>query len=225
MLIQNKILAVCVITSCLFCSAIVANQREKCDVIQFSFTEPGSKSSFHNFTEQHFTMNGRPIYYSLHGTKSNQNQTIIWWNNTEKTQEAWIGQTRNYDKEKEIDFVPVFKMKRKLNRLRSKIVENWETLWVANDIVVKSRWCLTYKNKCLGNTNDKIKHDGKDYPGTSKGLCIFPFKHKNEIHNSCTMVDFDGLWCATSVDANLDWQTRGFCTETCQFEGMYFPQF
>ena len=116
MLIQNKVLAGFVITLCLFCSAIaVVNGSRQCDVIQFSFTEPGGKSSFHNFTEQHFTMNGRPIYYSLHGTKSNQNQTIIWWNNTEKTQEAWIGQTRIHDEEKQGEFEPIFKIKSLLN--------------------------------------------------------------------------------------------------------------
>ena len=215
MLIQNKILIICVITLYLFYSAIA----EKCDVIQFAFTEPGGKSSFHNFTEQHFPMNGRPIYYSLHGTKNNQNQTIIWWNNTEKAQQAWITQTRNYDEENEIDFVPVFKFKSDGRQLRSNNGENWRILSVTVDIVIKSRWCLTYNKKCLGKTNDKIKH----YQGTSTGLCIFPFKHKNKLYNSCTMADLDGLWCATSVDASLDWQTRGFCTETCQFEGMYLP--
>ena len=98
MLIQNKILAVFV-TTCLFCSAIVADQSEKCDVIQFSFTEPGGNSSYYSFTEQHFLMNGRPIYYSLHGIQEHQNQTIIWWN---KEEHSWIGQTRNHHKEKEI---------------------------------------------------------------------------------------------------------------------------
>ena len=223
MLMQNKILIIFTV-KCLFCSTILV-QSEKCDIIQFSFTEPGGKSSFHNFTEQHFPMNGRPIYYSLHGTKNNQNQTIIWWNNTEKDQEAWIGQTRNYDEEKQTDFVPVFKLKRNWKNLRSSHDENWSILLQTKDIVMKSRWCQTFNNKCIGKRNDKIKHDGKDYPGTSIGECIFPFKHKSVEYNSCTMADSDGLWCATSVDANLDWQTKGFCTESCQFEGMCFLQF
>ena len=95
MLIQNKILIVCFITSCLFCSAIaVVNRSEKCDVIQFAFTEPGRNSSFHNFTEQHFRENERPFYYSFHGESPNQKQTIILWNNED---EAWIVQTRMFD--------------------------------------------------------------------------------------------------------------------------------
>ena len=220
MLIQNKILIILTI-KCLFCSVILIDGSEKCDIIQFAFTEPGGKYSILNFTEQHIRMNGRPIYYSLHGTKSNQNQTIMWWNNTEEAQAAWIGQTRNYDGEKQTDFVSVFKFKSTLKHLRSNFGGNWGTLWARDNIVIKSR-CLTYKNKCVGKRNDKIKHDGKEYQGTSKGLCIFPFKHKNELYNSCTMADSDGLWCATSVDAKLDWQTRGFCTETCPFEGMCF---
>ena len=87
-----------------------------------------------------------------------------------------------------------------------------------NEFVLIKAKCLTFDNKCFGVTNGKAYND----PVKSCGQCKFPFKHKNVTHNSCTMADSDGLWCATSVDANLDWQTKGFCTtKTCPFESMY----
>ena len=85
--------------------------------------------------------------------------------------------------------------------------------------------CFTIDNECLGVTNEKVKNGKIDGNAKSRNQCIIPFKHNNVEYMTCTMVDSDGLWCATKVDANLDWQTKGFCTESCQFEGMCFLQF
>ena len=216
MLIQNKILIIFTI-KCLFCSAILADTSKECDVIQFAFTEPGGKPIFHNFTEQHFKENEQPIYYSFHGESPNQDQTIIFWNNEDK---AWTGQTRIFDSKKPNGFVRVFKFVSYWKHLRSPHGEFWK--WQTADIVIESRWCLIFDNKCIGERNEKITYDDKDYPVKSIGECRFPFKHENKEYNSCTMADSDGLWCATSVDTNLNWQTFGFCTETCPFEGMCF---
>ena len=77
---------------------------------------------------------------------------------------------------------------------------------------------MTFDNKCFGVTNGKAYND----PVKSRGQCIFPFKHQNVEYMNCTMADHDGLWCATSVDKNLNWQTRGFCTKACPFEGTFY---
>ena len=215
MLIQNKILIVFVV-ACLFCSAIVADQSGNCDVFLLNFTNLEGINGVHSFTKQNFKENKQPVYYSFHGTKNHHKETILMWNNAN-----WIGQTRIYDKDNQRDFVPIFKIENSLSYyLRG---ENWKTLLRKDDVVIKSR-CLTFDNECLGVTNEKVIHEKLDVNAKSRNQCKFPFKHKNVEYMNCIMADYDGLWCATSVDRDLDWQTRGFCTETCQFEGMYFLQ-
>ena len=98
--------------------------------------------------------------------------------------------------------------------------DNWEDLEKNEDIVIKVK-CLTFDNRCLGVTHGKVNND----PVKSRGQCIFPFKHQNVEYMDCTMADHDGLWCATSVDKDLEWQTRGFCSKACPFEGTYFLYF
>ena len=210
MLIQKKILVVFVL-ACLFCSEIVA----QCDMFQLNFTNLEGLNGVHNFTMQNFNVNNQPIYYSFHGTKNHHNETIIMWNN-----ENWIGQTRIYDKENQRDFVPMFKIEHSL----SFYLRGWKTILKKEDIIIKSR-CVTFDNECLGVTNEKITTEKLNVNAKSRNQCIFPFKHKNVEYMNCIMADYDGLWCATSVDKDFDWQTRGFCTETCQFEGMYCLQF
>ena len=217
MLIQNKLLIVFVI-ACLFCSAIVAGKSGECDVIQFNFTNLEGINNVLNFTKQNFPIKGKPVYYSLHGTKQHQNQTIIQWSDN-----TWIGQTRIYDEEPQKDFVPVFNFKDIQKHLKHPKGENWKVLGRKDNVVIQSR-CLKFDNECIGETGpyDKVNND----PVKSRNECIFPFKHNNVEYNSCTMANSDGLWCATSIDTNLDWQTRGFCNaeqfhETCPIEGMH----
>ena len=116
MYIDNKMLIVFVII-CPLCRAILAARGETCDIIQFGITEPGGSSRIHDFTKQNFIKHGQPVYYSLHGTRNHQNETIIMWNN-----EAWIGQTRIYDEEKQREFEPIFKIKERLPYLSSPFV-------------------------------------------------------------------------------------------------------
>ena len=114
LLIQHKILILITI-KCLFCSAILVDGTEKCDIIQISFTLKKETNSVHehvyNFTKQKYNKNENPYYYSLHGTKNNLKETIIMWNSTD---DAWFVLTRTYDKEHQTDFEPVFKRKRKV---------------------------------------------------------------------------------------------------------------
>ena len=74
---------------------------------------------------------------------------------------------------------------------------------------------------CLGLRNHKITTNYFELEVTTSGQCIFPFKDRNVTHNKCTMNGNDGLWCATSVNATLDWQTSGYCTDIsiCPIEG------
>ena len=54
----------------------------------------------------------------------------------------------------------------------------------------------------------------------SRNPCIFPFKYDNKEYSSCTRFTKDDtrFWCATSVDADLKWQTYGYC-QNCPLEG------
>ena len=71
----------------------------------------------------------------------------------------------------------------------------------------------------LGNHTIEINHFTQEV--ATSGQCIFPFKDRNVTHNNCTMGNY-GLWCATSVNATLDWQTSGYCADisVCPIEGM-----
>ena len=45
----------------------------------------------------------------------------------------------------------------------------------------------------------------KSSEGTGKGaFCVFPFKYKGKIYNSCTKEDHNQLWCATTNDYDKD---------------------
>ena len=46
--------------------------------------------------------------------------------------------------------------------------------------------------------------------------CIFPFIYNQREYKNCTKVDYDKLWCATSVNKNGHWKTWGYCNEFCQ---------
>ena len=119
LLIQHKMLILITI-KCLFCSAILVDESEKCDIIQISFTHKEDINSVqehvYNFTKQKYNKNENPYYYSLHGTKNNLKETIIMWNSTD---DAWFVLTRTYDKEDQTDFEPVFKRKAKTSYLSS----------------------------------------------------------------------------------------------------------
>ena len=90
--------------------------------------------------------------------------------------------------------------------------KSWKIIWNADEIVTKSK-CLSYGSNCLASRQDK--------PEIATNPCVFPFKYKNTIYNSCTRKDSEAFWCATSVDSNLDWQLGGICSELCQLEGEY----
>ena len=62
--------------------------------------------------------------------------------------------------------------------------------------------------------------ENKESLADRKNPCVFPFKWENKTYHSCTMIDADGFWCATSVDTDSDVLTWGFCNDLCQLEGI-----
>ena len=47
----------------------------------------------------------------------------------------------------------------------------------------------------------------------------YVFLNMNKTYKSCTKTDDEAFWCATSVNADLDWQAWGYCNELCPLEG------
>ena len=88
--------------------------------------------------------------------------------------------------------------------------------WKADKIVANFSICLTYdKNTCFSIYQQPSMENNVTLELVSKNPCIFPFKYDNKEYSSCTRSTKDDtrFWCATSVNANLDWKTYGFCDE------------
>ena len=99
--------------------------------------------------------------------------------------------------------------------------------WNADDKIITNLGCLTDNNKCFSNKQYRIKIDVKEPRQFDvRNPCIFPFKHRNKIYNSCIReiygTNSKEFGCATSVDADLNWQTSGICNDFCPYEGIYF---
>ena len=52
----------------------------------------------------------------------------------------------------------------------------------------------------------------------SKNPCQFPFIHKNVKYKSCTKMDHEKLWCATTVNTTNHVTSWGYCTDSCSLE-------
>ena len=102
------------------CSA-VAEERENCDRVQFSFDNPYDKKNNQSFTKQSFERNGQPVYYSFHEALGG---TLIWRSSENTT---WESQTRQYTSNK------ITKTKTKISDLNlflffSKVMSNQDLL-------------------------------------------------------------------------------------------------
>ena len=97
--------------------------------------------------------------------------------------------------------------------------EIWIPNWKADSNIVTNLSCIADDNKCFSTNQELIINENKESHFYRKDPCIFPYKYSNTVYHSCTMVDWDGFWCATSVDAELDMQTWGNCNDLCPLEG------
>ena len=93
----------------------------------------------------------------------------------------------------------------------------WTLDWKADNIV-KNLSCLTLDSSCFTIDQNAITIERE--PFDIKNMCIFPFKYFDTTYNSCIRVNGGAFWCATSVDADLDFQTHGTCNDLCNYEGM-----
>ena len=105
---------------------------------------------------------------------------------------------------------------------------NWILTWNADNRIITNSSCLTYDSNCFSTIQDAIIIEVKEaHYVYRKDACTFPFKYDNATFNSCTRrdgttegyPDEEAFWCATSVDADLNMQTWGFCNNFCPLEG------
>ena len=83
--------------------------------------------------------------------------------------------------------------------------------------------CYYRNNKCP--TLKKVESEKTDqmyklqFTTIEKAPCIFPFKYKGEIYNTCIKDGYEEFWCATDVDDNsLELKHYGYCYEGCPTE-------
>ncbi|CAB4069290.1 MMP9 [Lepeophtheirus salmonis] len=94
--------------------------------------------------------------------------------------------------------------------------ENGGTPWCANSLYA------SLEADTFGNCGSDCETEPTPSPTTcqtSTGkACVFPFVHSGQTYDKCTAVDNGGTqWCATSVDANKNYQGYGNCVEsTCK---------
>lgn len=88
--------------------------------------------------------------------------------------------------------------------------------WVVGLLVFLCRVCWLVR--CIHQLNTKISVP-TDYcrsgirsigGNSNQACCVFPFKFKNKIYNTCTKSGFSKFWCSTtsSYDKNKLW---GYC--------------
>ena len=93
--------------------------------------------------------------------------------------------------------------------------------WIEDETIITYSGCLNDNSKCFSNRQYKMGDDKKTRQFDVRNPCIFPFKDRDITYHSCkwnTSKQF--FWCATSVNADLEWQTSAFCNELCHNEGM-----
>lgn len=196
-----------------------ANKNEICDseILQILKIDPDYK--YYTYTKQsegtsNLTdglINGRPVFVSTE-------EDIIYWNNSTNT---WTFETYFRAQKR---FLPTFQLREKVTHLNFSVNSyngdpELRIIFEGEDEFINYR-CLSYSNKCTALVQQAVYEiDKKSVKTEAKAPCIFPFNTRGGIVNSCTMEDSDGLWCATSVDDDLDVLTWGYCTDTCTFEG------
>ena len=105
--------------------------------------------------------------------------------------------------------------------------QTWILNWEADDKIITNSSCLNYDSSCFSTNQETIIFEARYVAADRKNPCIFPFKYANKTYNFCTRKDGTtegypdekGFWCATSVDADLDVETWGFCNNLCPLEG------
>ena len=95
--------------------------------------------------------------------------------------------------------------------------EQTNSNWIEDEMIIAYSGCLNDDS----NRQYKIIGDGiKSRQFDVRNPCKFPFKDRGRTYDSCKWNTSKQIfWCATSVNADFEWQTYAFCNELCHNEG------
>ena len=191
------------------CTIVSGNSVRKsdscdCDVLEIDDPDP-DLIGYQNFTKQNQTINGKPIYFSI------QQNVISWY------YEVW--HYEEYDANIEF-FRPRFKYDPPFFSFENPAKNGCKNATgTVSPHKVKSR-CLRDNSNCSGTR--ELTHNltygfkvSKQVQLQAKAPCQFPFIYKNEKYESCTKMDRENVWCATTVNATNHMTSWGFCTDSC----------
>ena len=183
--------------------SVLANESDNCDCDVLQVNDPLGPIGYQNFTKQNGTLNGKSYYFS---TKQN----MISWNN------HWFYEV--YDPNL-VMFEPQQLFFKKVFSFENTMCKNEDTFY--NGRSIKSQ-CLKDNSYCFA-TRELTRNFGKGIHSKqvkleAKNPCRFPFIYKNVIYKSCTKMDFDEFWCATTVDASNHKTSWGYCSNLCPQE-------
>ena len=197
------------------CTIVSGNSVHKsdicdCDVLQID--DPDGVIGYQNFTKQNQTLNGKPIYFSIQ-------QNIISWYYT-------VWHYEEYDANWEL-FRPRFTYNSPFFSFENPPKNGCKN---ASGTVFPHKVKTLVKSRCLrDNSNRSGTREltnnltigfkvAKQVQLQAKDPCQFPFIYKNEKYESCTKMDREKLWCATTVDATNHMTSWGLCTDSCPLE-------
>ena len=173
-----------------------------CDILQIN--DPFGSIGIQNFTKQNYTLWGSPYYFSTQLSMISSNNvyhTYSQYNVSLKTFEA----RKKYRKEDFHSFE---------NKCINEAKKNFTTVRLL--LVSAISRCLRDNNNCSGTR--KLTWNVKGVNLKAKNPCQFPFIYKNVAFESCTKMDRDKFWCATTVNATNHQTSWGYCNDLCPQE-------
>ena len=188
---------------------VLANESANCDCDVLQVDDPDGLIGYQNFTKQNQTRNGKPIYFSTQ-------QNMIYWDN-----QYW-----SYDKY-DADLIT---FKAGIDKYGLTLFSNENGCKKTNRSKIQKGIIIYVKSQCLREnrncsaTRELTRHFAygsrvhQQVQMQAKNPCKFPFIYKDVTYNSCTKMDRNKLWCATTVDATNQKTSWGYCTDSCPME-------
>ena len=184
------------------------NENCDCDVLQVN--ETSGVIGNQNFTKQNDTLNGKPYYFSIQ-------RNMLSWDNHYWTYDKYNALTKMFESLQKNYSNYAFSFAHKCKPTKFTFADFAKTGQSLNS------QCLKKNSNCLATRElTRSFTDGihsKQVKLQAKDPCQFPFKYKNVIYNSCTKMDHDRFWCATTVDSTNHKTSWGYCNNLCPMEG------
>ena len=189
--------------------SVIAKESDNCDCDVLQVNDPDGPIGYQNFTKQNGTLDGKPYYFSTQ-------QNMISWNN------HWFYEVYNPNLVV-FESKQLFLTKAEVFSFENTMCEDGDTFYYERSI--KSQ-CLKDNSYCFATrelTPVIRRNFGKGIHRKQVKLqatnpCRFPFIYNNVTYKSCTKIDHDEFWCATTVNAKNHVTSWGYCNNLCPQE-------